>query len=171
MPMHITHIGQYYKGSNYPDWDIPNLGNFGHHSPMSQTAPNRIEHWRKKRKMSRAALASALNSGASTIEKLENGKRRLTVEWMKRIAPVLGCSPSDLLNESDGAHPQSLPLDASLLAQAIDEVERALAPLPPEAVQSFKSEMISKVYESLARKGGGQSPAPGIPENPENDLD
>lgn len=45
---------------------------------------------RKRAKLSQDALGLAVNSGRSTIVKLEQGKLPFTEEWAKRLAPALG---------------------------------------------------------------------------------
>ena len=49
---------------------------------------------RKRAGLSQDALATAINSGRSTIVKLENGTLPLTEDWAKRLSPALGVSPS-----------------------------------------------------------------------------
>ena len=48
---------------------------------------------RKRAKLSQEKLGLAVNSGRSTIVKLEQGDLPLTEAWAKRLAPVLGIKP------------------------------------------------------------------------------
>lgn len=58
---------------------------------------NRIREFRSARGWSLQNLAEAAGTSKSQIDKLEKGARRLTVDWMMRLAKPLGCDPRDLL--------------------------------------------------------------------------
>lgn len=58
---------------------------------------NRIREWRQKREWSLQQLAEASDTTRAQIDKLERGERRLTVDWMVRLAKPLQCLPADLL--------------------------------------------------------------------------
>ena len=58
---------------------------------------NRIAEWREKRGMGQQELADLVGSTQATISRLEKNKQDLTLEWMLRLAPALGCNPVDLL--------------------------------------------------------------------------
>lgn len=60
-------------------------------------AANRIQELRQRRQISAKRLAELLNSGRSTVTKLERGEMRLSQHWMDRISRVLGVDPADLL--------------------------------------------------------------------------
>ena len=51
---------------------------------------NRIKEWRLRRGLSMQALAERADTSRQQIHKLERGERRLTEEWMRRIANILG---------------------------------------------------------------------------------
>ncbi|NTU77727.1 MAG: helix-turn-helix domain-containing protein [Alphaproteobacteria bacterium] len=61
---------------------------------------NRIREWRQARGWSLQQLADYAATSKSQIDKLEKGLRRLTVEWMVRLAKPLGCDPRELLPEA-----------------------------------------------------------------------
>ena len=63
---------------------------------MTPTA-NRIREHRQARGMTLQQLAEASGTTKSQIDKLEKGERRLTVDWLLRLAKPLGCDPRDLL--------------------------------------------------------------------------
>jgi phage repressor protein C with HTH and peptisase S24 domain len=63
----------------------------------SRRMKNRISEIRNARKISQDRLAELVGTGRSQIVKLERGERRLTVEWMERIARALQCEPAELL--------------------------------------------------------------------------
>ncbi len=62
---------------------------------------NRIREWRKERGLTLAKLAEAVGTTDAQIQKLETGAIRLSVDWLKRIAPALGVRQADLLKEED----------------------------------------------------------------------
>jgi transcriptional regulator with XRE-family HTH domain len=61
---------------------------------------NRIGVLRRERGLSLADLAKAAGTTKAQIQKLERGDRRLSLEWMERLAAALGVKASDLLPES-----------------------------------------------------------------------
>lgn len=64
-------------------------------------APNRIRELREEMGISQAELARRINVTAPALQKVEVGSRSLDQKWMRRIAPVLGVTPADLLPEED----------------------------------------------------------------------
>ena len=61
---------------------------------------NNIKLYRDRIQWSQGKLASAVGTTAQMIGLLESGKRKLTVDWMERLAPALGVSPADLMLSS-----------------------------------------------------------------------
>ena len=61
---------------------------------------NRIGVLRRERGLSLAGLAKAAGTTKAQIQKLERGDRRLSLEWMERLAAALQVKPSDLLPQS-----------------------------------------------------------------------
>jgi transcriptional regulator with XRE-family HTH domain len=74
--------------------------------------PNRVRELRKKAGMSLQDVADRLHCSRMQLSNIERGGTELTRTWMKRIAPVLGVAPGDLLLVED--NPNS----------AADEAER-----------------------------------------------
>jgi transcriptional regulator with XRE-family HTH domain len=58
---------------------------------------NRIRELRERAGLSQAQLAELVGTTQAEISRLETGERRLTVDWMARIARALMLRPSDLL--------------------------------------------------------------------------
>lgn len=58
---------------------------------------NRIRELREAAELSMQDLADRVGTSASQINKLEKGQRRLTTDWMQRVANALNCEPQDLL--------------------------------------------------------------------------
>lgn len=63
---------------------------------------NRIREYRTALGWSMQKLAEASGTTKSQIDKLEKGARRLTVDWMVRLAKSLGCDPRDLMARLPG---------------------------------------------------------------------
>jgi len=57
---------------------------------------NRIRELRNAAKLSQAGLADLVGTSQAQIARLETSDRRLTAEWMQRIARALHVSPADL---------------------------------------------------------------------------
>lgn len=62
----------------------------------------RIYELRKARGMTLAQLAEKTGSTAQQIGRLEKGERRLTTEWMEKIAHALEVLPEDLMSPNHG---------------------------------------------------------------------
>jgi transcriptional regulator with XRE-family HTH domain len=58
---------------------------------------NRISELRKARGLTLKRLAELVGTSNQQISHLEKGRRRLTLDWMERIAEALECHPSELL--------------------------------------------------------------------------
>ncbi len=59
--------------------------------------PNRLKEWRLLRGLSMQALAEKCGTTRAQIDKLERGERRLTIDWLMRLAKPLNCNAADLL--------------------------------------------------------------------------
>lgn len=57
---------------------------------------NQIKELRKRNKLTMQALADKVGTTASQINKLEKGERRLTADWMYRLANALDVAPIDI---------------------------------------------------------------------------
>lgn len=87
---------------------------------------NRIKELREKRQLTLQQVADGAGTTFQQIFKLENGKRRLTDEWMRRLAPVLGVHPAALLLEfAEGQHSLHESVDEALLLEAWRLVDTA----------------------------------------------
>ena len=58
---------------------------------------NRLKEFRDQAGLSMQALADRVGTTAPQINKLEKGERRLTLDWMTRLAAALGIEVRDLL--------------------------------------------------------------------------
>jgi phage repressor protein C with HTH and peptisase S24 domain len=82
---------------------------------------NRIREWRLRRELSMQALAERIGTKRQQIHKLERGERRLSENWLRRIAAALACRPADLLAD-DPAFGAAAPLG--------EEAEHVIPALP-----------------------------------------
>jgi len=73
---------------------------------------NRIREIREAAGLSVDEVAERAGTSGTQIRRLETGTRRLTVDWMQRLAEALECSPADLIA-------------TALIAGAENEVEPA----------------------------------------------
>lgn len=60
----------------------------------------RLREFREAKGLSRSALADAVGAHHNQIQKLENGERRLTVEWIDRLARALDISPDAFVQKA-----------------------------------------------------------------------
>ncbi len=73
---------------------------------LEQNIPNRyppnmaskLRQIRERRGWSQSQLAERVNTTQVQIGRLEKGDRRLTVEWLQRLAQALDCKPIDLMD-------------------------------------------------------------------------
>jgi phage repressor protein C with HTH and peptisase S24 domain len=84
---------------------------------------NHIRELRKARGLTMDALARRANTTASQINKLEKGERRLTDEWMHRLAEALDCSAASLMVERGGPTGARGPIDRSGPSLTIPEID------------------------------------------------
>jgi transcriptional regulator with XRE-family HTH domain len=59
--------------------------------------PNRIRALRRQRGLTTVELAERADTSNQQIGRLERGERRLTQDWMDRLAEALDCAPWELL--------------------------------------------------------------------------
>ena len=60
--------------------------------------PNNIRKIRRSKNLSQIQLAEMLGTSQSQVQKLEMGDRRLTVDWLSRLAKVFNCQLGDLID-------------------------------------------------------------------------
>lgn len=65
--------------------------------------PNRIYELRRAKNppLSQEALGARLGTSKMQVSRYERGEQDLTLEWMRRFASALDCSPADLLTDED----------------------------------------------------------------------
>ncbi len=90
-----------------------------YHGDMEQ--PNRIKELRQSRGWSQQQLADRVSPKTTQpqIDRLEKGERKLSLEWMERIAPALGVDPTALLPNRKGKQVSSNNAQQSVDAEPI----------------------------------------------------
>lgn len=92
---------------------------------------NRLREMRQRAGLSQAELAERYGADQGTISNWENSKRPLSIEKMRGLARVLGCTVADLLGDEDNP-------------DRLDDTERALIEQYREADEQQR-EMIARV--------------------------
>lgn len=100
---------------------------------------NRIRHLREERALTQEQLAEKTGTTNQQIGRLENRERRLTWDWMQRIAAALECHPMDLVEET-------VPASASDDERKLLESYRAL----PDEEKRTVSNMADYLAEKTA---------------------
>ena len=112
---------------------------------------------RRLRGLTQDGLGKRVGTGRSQIVKLERGERRLTVEWMRRLAQALECHPADLLaNEPEGIDSDRATRDLSPASRYPDPAEGLeAAPWPGRFTTGFQAPDVD-----FAPQSGEAAPAP-----------
>jgi phage repressor protein C with HTH and peptisase S24 domain len=86
-------------------------------------ATNRLREFREREGLSMQALADRIGTTAPQINKLEKGERRLTIDWISRLATGLGVEPRDLLVPSDPPAARPAAGDVALPGPALPAID------------------------------------------------
>lgn len=84
---------------------------------------NRIREIREAGRLSVDDLAERVDTSGTQIRRLESGERRLTVEWMTRLAIAMECSPADFLVNG---HAPDIESDVEPIEISIDGLAKAI---------------------------------------------
>lgn len=105
---------------------------------------NRLREIRKRLGLTLNEVAEAAGTTNQQIGMLERGNRKLTVEWMNRLATVLGVEPKDLLPDTGptmipvvgyvGAGAEVFCIDDHAKGAGLDEVEMPIPGMSPSSV-------------------------------------
>jgi transcriptional regulator with XRE-family HTH domain len=89
-----------------------------------------LRAWRHYRKLSQQQLADAIGSSKAVIGLLENGDRRLSDKWLRKLAPALGTQPGFILDHDPNDVPTSiLDIWAEIPAESRPQAEQMLRAL------------------------------------------
>ena len=89
----------------------------------SEHLSNHLTAWREWRGMTQEQLAEAIGTTASVISLIENGKRRLSLKWLLKLAPALHTSPGMIIDHD----PNDLPSDVLEVWADIPETQQKQA--------------------------------------------
>lgn len=119
---------------------------------------NQIRKYRRAAGLTLEELGDRMGVSTSQIVKLERGERRLTLEWMERLAKALGVRPTDLIGSStvpfigwlrasgevdlygedeEAGYSTDTPPDIPATCVALEMEEGALGPILPGALAYF----------------------------------
>lgn len=100
--------------------------------------PNNIRALRKAKDWSLEMLAERSRINYVTLSKLELGKSKLHLDYMRLIAQALDCSPADLLLKSD--NPMALDENEQDMINALRNMDPILAEKLQETVTRFAAD-------------------------------
>lgn len=89
----------------------------------------RIAFLRQKKGLSLGDLARAAGTTKAQIQKLERGDRRLSLEWMERLARAMDTKISDLLPPEEVTSANDLDAVADILSRLPREDRELLVPM------------------------------------------
>jgi len=92
---------------------------------------NYIREWRSLRKLSLEEVGEKIGADKTQVSRLERGERRLTQEWLEKLAKALTTTPAELLQPPRHTIPMTrLPLnERDTTLSTIEQAARDLAPL------------------------------------------
>lgn len=76
--------------------------------PVDARPAHYLKQWREFRKLTQDQLGDAVGTTGSVIHLLENGARRLSDKWLRRLAPHLGTSAGYILDYDPNDLPTSI---------------------------------------------------------------
>lgn len=138
-------------------WRLTGLGQYVNLAGMiAETLPNHLREWRHSRGLSLERLAERVGTDKTQLSRLEKGNRRLTVDWLERLASALQCSSQDLLGEP----PSIAPLEPARTRVRGFREAPAAAPIPERrnvGMVDFAGERFAAipVYDIRAAAGAG----------------
>ncbi|MGT2514773.1 helix-turn-helix domain-containing protein [Sphingomonas panni] len=94
------------------------------------TPGERIAAAREARGWKRPALAEAMGTSTSQIERLEKSQRRMTTDWLERAAQALGTTLAELMGDNEIAADPAPPPNAEAVRYEGSSMERMQENLP-----------------------------------------
>lgn len=133
--------------------------------------PNFLRAWREYRGMTQAKLAEAVDTTGAVISLLEAGERGLSDKWLRRLAPVLGTTPGNLLDmdpkdvdhdifEIINSMPKEMQEQAKSVLKALrgpmpaPKAEAVAPPVVPRVSKAEKAPSSEEAEKPKARRGG-----------------
>jgi transcriptional regulator with XRE-family HTH domain len=93
---------------------------------------NHLSAWRLHAGLTVEKLAELVGTSPGQISDLENGKRGLSLKWLRRLAPLLNTTPGNLADY----HPSELKAQVIDIFEAIEERDRMQA---RRVLESFRA--------------------------------
>jgi transcriptional regulator with XRE-family HTH domain len=109
---------------------------------------NKIRDVRKQCGLTIQQLADKAKTSHAQIVRLEKGDRRLTVEWIDRIATALQCDPMELIVSNNTQHNDSI-IDQNILSNTICAVEDWIILNAISITSHQKSKAICSLYTHI----------------------
>ncbi len=104
---------------------------------------NRIKTIRKKKKITQATLAEALDVSDSTISRIERGDLKLSLSRLNQICEVLEVKEGEILNGASFTSPQYLNSDmANLLKETSPQNQKLIY-----AIAKTVNEVLPNLFE------------------------
>ncbi len=102
---------------------------------------NRLKELRLNAGLTQKDLALHSGTSQAQIDRLEKGTRRMTPEWLERLAPTLGCDPLALLGQQ------------TTLSDQENRMLRLFRPLSDEQKQALIATL--KAFQPVQKQGPG----------------
>lgn len=119
---------------------------------MADEIAANIQRLREAKGWSRPKLAKKVRPETSPqqIERLEKSARKLTIEWIEKLATALEVEPGELIGGSQG--PINLTLDESVATEVARTFGRvALGAEPEDGLVTDLAAMLTELCETFAR--------------------
>lgn len=82
---------------------------------------NKLKDLRQRKGLTLKEVAERADTSIPQIQRLENGDRRLTTEWIERLSKALNCHPSEIVPEFSKQKEKTL---EEILEQGLQEARR-----------------------------------------------
>ena len=99
--------------------------------------------------LSQDRLAELVGTSQAQIQRLETGKRRITVQWAQRLAPHLGCKPVELLPLDQSN--ENLPKEPDINVSVTETPYREPVANESEAITEGKDMVPDAVLTAIGR--------------------
>lgn len=102
---------------------------------------------RKRKGLTQAEAANLMNYSLDGYSKIERGERKMSSEFIRKAAEVLGCNPEDIINSiaevEERAGEQLGAIDPERLASFVSQAKDRLASLSEQDAKNLVLALIS----------------------------
>jgi transcriptional regulator with XRE-family HTH domain len=125
--------------------------------------PNFLRAWREYRGLTQAKLAEAVDTTGAVISLLEAGERGLSDKWLRRLAPVLGTTPGNLLDMDPHDVDHDIfeiinSMSKEMQEQAKSVLKALRGPLPAPAVELAPPPVLPRKDNGTATSDDAEKP-------------